>query len=148
MKLILKENPDQELTVTVEYPKKSSQVTRIIQRIRAEEKYLVGNENGRYYKVMVPEILYVESVDKRSFVYTKEMVYKSEKRLYQLEEDLREYDFVKASRTCLVNMNELECIKALANSRLEAVLTNGEKIIVSRTYLPEIKKRISDNRGV
>lgn len=97
---------------------------------------------------MVPEILYVESVDKRSFVYTKEMVYKSEKRLYQLEEDLREYDFVKASRTCLVNMNELECIKALANSRLEAVLTNGEKIIVSRTYLPEIKKRISDNRGV
>lgn len=148
MKLILKENPDQELTVTVEYPKKSSQVTRIIQRIRAEEKYLVGNENGRCYKVMVPEILYVESVDKRSFVYTKEMVYKSEKRLYQLEEDLREYDFVKASRTCLVNMNELECIKALANSRLEAVLTNGEKIIVSRTYLPEIKKRISDNRGV
>lgn len=148
MKLILKENPDQELTVTVEYPRKSSQVTRIVQRIRAEETFLVGNENGRYYKVMVPEILYVESVDKRSFVYTREMVFKSEKRLYQLEEDLKEYDFVKVSRTCLVNMNELEHVKALANSRLEAVLTNGEKIIVSRTYLPEIKKRISDSRGV
>lgn len=148
MKLILKENPNQELTVTVEYPRKSSQVTRIVQRIRAEEKFLVGNENGRYYKVMVPEILYVESVDKRSFMYTKEMVFKSEKRLYQLEEELKEYDFVKVSRTCLVNMNELEHIRALANSRLEAVLSNGEKIIVSRTYLPEIKKRISDNEGV
>ena len=30
MKLILKENPDAELTVTVEYPNQNSQVSRII----------------------------------------------------------------------------------------------------------------------
>lgn len=146
MKLILKENPDVELTVTVEYPKQSSQVSRIIQKLRTEEQFLIGSENCRNYKVLVSDIFYIESVDKRTFIYTfiytKGMVFRSEKRLYQLENELKEYDFVKVSRTCLVNINELVHIKALANSRLEAELSNGEKIIVSRTYIPEIKRKI------
>ena len=70
MKLILKENPDVELTVIVEYPKQSSQVSRIIQKLRTEEQFLIGSENGRNYKVLVPDIFYIESVDKRTFIYT------------------------------------------------------------------------------
>lgn len=142
MKLRLKENPNVELTVTVEYPEPSSQLTRIIQKLKSEEQFLIGSENGRNYKVMAPDIFYVESVDKRTFIYTKEMVFRSEKRLYQLEDVLKAYEFVKVSRTCLVNMNELVHIKALPNSRLEAELSNGEKIVVSRTYIPEIKRRV------
>lgn len=142
MKLILKENPNEELTVTVEYPEQNSQVSRIIQKLKSEEKALAGTENGRNYKVLIPDIFYVESVDKRTFIYTKDMVYRSEKRLYQLESELKDYDFVKVSRTCLVNLNELMRIKALANSRLEAELTNGEKVIVSRTYIPLIKRKV------
>lgn len=73
MKLILKENPDMELTVTVEYPEQNSQVSRIIHRLKSEEQFLIGSENGRDYKILMPEILYIESVDKRTFVYTKDM---------------------------------------------------------------------------
>lgn len=142
MKLILKENPDVELTVTVEYPMQSSQAARIIQKLRTEERFLIGSENGRSYRILVPDIFYIESVDKRTFIYTKEMVFESEKRLYQLEDELREYDFVKVSRTCLMNVNELVHIRTLSNSRLEAELSNGEKVIVSRTYIPEIKRKI------
>lgn len=142
MKLILKENPNVELTVTIEYPKQSSQLNRIIQKLKSEEKALVGSENGREYKVFMPDIFYIESVDKRTFIYTRDMVFRSEKRLYQLENELKEYDFVKVSRNCLVNINELIHIKALANSRLEAELSNREKIIVSRTYIPEIKRKV------
>lgn len=142
MKLILKEKPGMELTVTIEYPEQNGQVTRIVQKIRSEQKTLIGSENGREYKMLMPEIFYIESVDKRTFIYTKDMVFRSEKRLYQLEEELKEFDFVKVSRSCLVNVNELVRIKALANSRLEAELSNGEKLIVSRTYIPEIKRKL------
>lgn len=142
MKLILKENPEKELTVTVEYPKENSQVMRIIHKLNSEEKFLVGSENGRNYKIYVPEIYYIESVDKRTFIYTKDMVFRVEKRLYQLEKELREYDFVKGNRNCLLNINELVQIEPLANSRLEAELSNGEKIIISRTYLSEIRNAV------
>ena len=142
MKLILKEKSNVELTVTVEYPEKSSQLSRIIQKLKSENQFLIGSENGRDYKVLMPDIFYIESVDKRTFVYTRDMVFRSEKRLYQLENELKECDFVKISRNCLVNINELVHIRALANSRLEAELSNGEKIIVSRTYIPEIKRML------
>ena len=88
MKLILKEKPGMELTVTIEYPEQNGQVTRIVQKIRSEQKTLIGSENGREYKMLMPEIFYIESVDKRTFIYTKDMVFRSEKRLYQLEEEL------------------------------------------------------------
>lgn len=142
VKMIFKEEPDKELTVTVEYPQKNSQVMRIINKLKSEEKFLVGSENGRNYKVLIPEIYYIESVDKRTFVYTKDMVFRIDKRLYQLEKELKEYDFVKVSRNCLLNINELVHIETLANSRLEAELTNGEKIVISRTYISEIKKTV------
>ncbi len=140
MKLIIKENREKELTVTVEYPEQNNQVLRIINKIKSEGKFLIGNESGRSYKVLIPEIYYIESIDKRTFVYTKDAVFRTDKRLYQLEKELKEYGFVKVSRNCLLNVGELTHLEVLANSRLEANLTNGEKVIISRTYIPEIKK--------
>ncbi len=50
MKLILKENPDAELTVTVEYPNQNSQVSRIIQKMKTEERFLIGSEKAEAVK--------------------------------------------------------------------------------------------------
>ena len=60
MKLILKENPDVELTVTVEYPERNIQVSRIIQKLKAQEQFLIGSENGRNYRVLRSDIFYIE----------------------------------------------------------------------------------------
>ena len=133
MKLILKENPDVELTVIVEYPKQSSQVSRIIQKLRTEEQFLIGSENCRNYKVLVSDIFYIESVDKRTFIYTKGMVFRSEKCLYQLENELKEYDFVKVSRTCLVNINELVHIINLSNYVISIQSPNEKNLYSSIT---------------
>ncbi len=62
MKLILKENPDVELTVTVEYPERNIQVSRIIQKLKAQEQFLIGSENGRNYRVLMSDIFYIEKV--------------------------------------------------------------------------------------
>ena len=148
MNIILKEDPSKELTVTVEYPEQSNQVLRIIHKLKAEEKSLIGSENGRSYKVLIPEIYYIECVDKRTFIYTKDAVFKTEKRLYQLEKELKEYNFVKVSRNCLLNIHELVHIQTLANSRLVAELSNGEKIVVSRTYIGEIRRMVFQEESV
>jgi DNA-binding LytR/AlgR family response regulator len=44
-------------------------------------------------------------------------------------------------------MDVLESIKIIFNSRLEALLTNGEKLMVSRKYLPDIKARFQKEGG-
>lgn len=40
-----------------------------------------------------------------------------------------------------MNVSHLTEIKQLKNSHLEATLDNGEKLIVSRKYLRDIKRR-------
>lgn len=142
MELLLKENAQKELTITIEYPKYDDRVSRIVNAVKAEERCLNGEENGRCYKIPIAEIFYIESIEKRTFIYTQNNIYKVTKRLLQLEKELKKYSFIRVSKNCLLNVNALECVKALANSRLEAGLVNGEKIIISRTYIPEIRKAV------
>jgi DNA-binding LytR/AlgR family response regulator len=42
-------------------------------------------------------------------------------------------------------MDMLYSIKQLMNSQLEATLINGEKLIVARTYLKNIKNILKEN---
>lgn len=83
-------------------------------------------------------------MDKKTFVYGKTEIYRSEQRLYQLEEELEEEGFVRVSKFCIVNLNMLESICSLRNSRMEATLKNGERVNVTRKYLTEIRKRLEE----
>jgi len=46
-----------------------------------------------------------------------------------------------------MNSDHLKEIRQIRNSHLEAVMDNDEKLIVSRKYLPDIKK-IFKNEGL
>ena len=60
--------------------------------------------------------------------------------LRQFEKGIFETGLVRISRTCIMNTDYLREIRQIRNSHLEAVMDNDEKLIVSRKYLPEIKK--------
>jgi Response regulator of the LytR/AlgR family len=144
MELIIRENKEIPLTVTIEYPQYNCYVDKLIKKIRGMGEFIAGCNNGRKYQIKTLDILYIESVDKRTFIYTSDNVFCITEKLNQLEIKLRKYGFVKINRTCLLNMDALDSIKNLVNSKLEAVLINGEKLIVSRTYLNNIKEFLSE----
>ena len=137
-----------EIEVEIRYAEMDSTVANLIRRIEQSESFIYGTDSGRQYKIQVSDIYYAESVDKKTFIYTKAAVFRSELRLYQLYETLKSHDFIQVSKSCLVNMNVIESLCSLLNSRLEATLINGEKINVSRTYLPEIKAAFTVKEGV
>ena len=57
-----------------------------------------------------------------------------------IDSAITDTDLVRISRTCFMNVSHLREIMQMKNSHLEAVLDNGEKLIVSRKYLKDIKK--------
>ena len=142
MRLIIKEDQNSELTVTVTYPEYNTETEKIIHMLKREGHLLKGNDNGRAYQVLANDIYYIESVQKKVFIYTKDHVYGSSQRLSELEKDLVGDDFVKVSKSCLVNINKLVRIRNIANSRIEAELSNGEKLIISRTYIKDIRRMV------
>lgn len=97
--------------------------------------------DGKTYLCKPSAIYYVESVDKRTFIYTKDQCYETKHRLYELEEILSGY-FVRCSKAMIVNLRKIKSVKSDIGGRLETTLLNDEQIIISRSYVKEIKRRL------
>ena len=87
------------------------------------------------------QIYYIESVDKRSFVYTKGGCYETKYRLYELEE-LLDSRFLRSAKAMIVNIRKIRSVKSELNGRMRAELLNGEQIIISRGYVKELKEKL------
>lgn len=87
-------------------------------------------------------MLYAETVDGATFLYTKEIVLETPLRLYELEDELSGTEFVRASKQMLVNFDHVQGIRPYLNARLQLLLDNGEAAIVSRQYAPAIKRKL------
>lgn len=79
-------------------------------------------------------------MERKVFLYAKEQVYHYDGNMAELEAKLAGTEFVRISRTCIMNAEHLRELKQIKNSHLEAVLDNGEKLIVFRKYLQDVKK--------
>lgn len=86
-------------------------------------------------------IYYIESVDKRTYVYTKENCYETRYRLYELE-DILSFYFLRVSKAMIINIRKIRAVKAELNSRMRADLLNGEQITISRAYVKELKGKL------
>lgn len=86
-------------------------------------------------------VYYFESVDKRTFVYTKDKCYETKYRLYELEEMIP-YDFFRCSKAMIINIKKIAFVKAEFNARMRAVLLNGEEVVISRNYVKDLKGKL------
>lgn len=93
--------------------------------------------------IMCPldRVYYFESVDKRTFVYTKDKCYETKYRLYELEEMIP-YDFFRCSKAMIINIKKIASVKAEFNARMRAVLLNGEEVVISRNYVKDLKGKL------
>ncbi|MBO4749486.1 MAG: LytTR family transcriptional regulator DNA-binding domain-containing protein [Lachnospiraceae bacterium] len=147
MRIIKRQVAGEPLTVIVEYPKEDASVDRLMQKLERMNLRITGRLEDRAVSVDADELYYLESVERKTFLYAKEQVYRYEGNLLELEADLAGTDFVRISRTCIVNLAHLREVRQLQNSHLEAVLDNGEKLIVFRKYLKEVKNAFRRERG-
>lgn len=94
--------------------------------------------------LMVPirDILYFDATDNHVFAYTKDNCYETRKKLFEIEELLANSSFLRISKNAIVNIKSIDHISPEFNGRLIASLKNGEDIIISRGYVPELKRKL------
>lgn len=131
---------DQPLTVVVEYPEYDQSVERLVKKIRNMELSFTGKADGKTVSIDISSIYYIENVDRKIFLYSKNDVYRYDGTMADIDSAITDTDLVRISRTCFMNVSHLKEIMQIKNSHLEAALDNGEKLIVSRKYLKDIKK--------
>ena len=143
MNVTITENPTlDDIEVAIACPHLDERVQRIVASLGAFDRLLVGSHDGPTYRVPADDVLYAETVDGATFLYTKEIVLETPLRLYELEDELSGTEFVRASKQMLVNFDHVQGIRPYLNARLQLLLDNGEAAIVSRQYAPAIKRKL------
>ncbi|MBQ5630495.1 MAG: LytTR family transcriptional regulator [Ruminococcus sp.] len=120
----------------------SDEVREIVAFVKSRQGQLTGTADDRMYEIAVSDIFYIESVDNKTFIYCKNREYETKQKLYELEEMLRDKHFLRVSKSVLLNLMKVSSIKPALNSRFTAVLFSGEQVIISRKYVPELKKAL------
>ena len=116
---------------------------RLKSHIELFDNKLQARLDDKVYLISSADVLYFESVDDRTFLYTQENVYEVKYRLYELEENLSDKDFVRISKSQIVNINKVNSLKPELNRSLTATLINGEVLSISRRYAKALKTLLS-----
>ena len=143
MKIVIEEDPTlRETQVLIRCRARDSQVLGMVAALGSFGQRLTGEREGKTYLLEAGEVLYAESVDKRTFLYTKAGVYEAPLRLYELEERLAPRDFVRASKSAVATFSRAQPLPPDRGARLQLTLENGERLGVSRQYAPAIKEKL------
>lgn len=142
MKITIQENREQrETEVVIHCRNADNEVVELVALLQGQEKKLTGERNGKTHLLSPPDILYFDSVNKKTFAYTDRDVYSLSLRLYELEGQLPQ-NFFRASKASIINIDKIASIRPDFGSRLEVTLTSGERLVVSRQYAQELKSRL------
>ena len=117
----------------------TEEVREIAAFVKSRQGRLTGMKDSRQHEIAVSDIYYFESVDGKTFLYTKEQVYETAYRIYELESMLRSKNFLRVSKSMLLNLMKIRSIQSALNGRFAAVLLSGEEVIISRNYVKGLK---------
>ena len=140
MKLSVNQSKDAtETEITIACNAVTPELQALIDRLRSLDLTLSGKKDDAWYRVPVEKILYIDSADGRTFLYCANGVFESKSRLFELEEQLKNRMFLRISKNTIVNLHALRHARPLELAKMELLLKNGERLIVTRHYLNSFK---------
>jgi DNA-binding LytR/AlgR family response regulator len=143
MKIIIEEcPPEEEDQVIIRCKELNENILKLISDLRMGQKKLTGIKDGNITMIDPASVYYFEGVDNKVFLYCKQNVYETKLKLYEIEEEYKNTNFIRASKSAILNISKIKSISPAYSGRFEATLFNGEKIVISRQYVPELKKKL------
>ncbi len=114
----------------------------LIYAVKAGRNKITAFDENEIVQLDSKEIYYFESVDNKVYACCEKKVFEIKQKLYELEEIYKQTDFVRVSKSMIVNISKVNKIVPMFNGRLEGVLSNDEKVIISRQYVAKLKKKL------
>ena len=134
---------ERKLQVIIKCRQIDERVNRLKSHIELFDNKLQAKAEGDYQFVNAMEVLYFESVDNRVFLYTETSVMEVRQRLYELEDMLSKQDFIRISKSQIVNINKIKTLKPELNRTILATMCNGEQLYISRKYVKELRSLLA-----
>lgn len=145
MKIDIKINPQcHEDKISIEVQKicpKISKLLDYINHIENKTERLMLKKEGNLYPIVATDIYRVVIENKVTTIKTRDDIYQSSLRLYQIKELLTE-DFLQISQSELVNINSISHLELTVSGMVKMVMKNDEFTYSSRRFLKTIKEKL------
>lgn len=143
MKIIIEPTPpDGEDIIILRSSAPNPRLISMLLSLQTAKTELNGYLDDRMVRISVKDVYYFEANENRVFAYCEHEVYEIKRKLYELESDFADMDFVRCSKSLIVNMEKIDCLSPLFNGRMEARLDNGERIVISRQYVHILREKL------
>lgn len=98
-------------------------------------------QNEKESIVVVPsQIVRIYSENKKVYMRIRGDSYEVKQRLYTLEEQLKDRDFVRISNSEIVNIHQIEKLDMSRAGTIRMYMKNKDETYVSRRYVSKIKE--------
>ena len=138
-----------EIMVAIEAPKLSKEVQSIIDfasDLNSLPRQIISYKNNEIYFIDVQDIICFFSKDKYNYIRTVEDIYKVKYKLYEVEEKLDKRNYIRISKSCIINMRQVECFDTSILGTIEVKLKDNTKEVVSKRNVSNVIK-ILNERG-
>ena len=143
MKIIIEDiKEDEEEEIIIRCNNIDESILQMIYGVKMERRKIAGFLNGRIIMIEHKDVYYFESVDNKTFIYCENKVFETKLRLYEIEQEYEKSDFFRSSKSTILNISKIKSISPAFNGRFEALLKNNEKVIISRQFVPVLKKKL------
>jgi DNA-binding LytR/AlgR family response regulator len=141
MKIRIDQNDtyESEPEVIIHCKSVDERVEKILSLLDMQKKKLLGYAKEKEYVIDSSEVLYCESVDGTVYLYGKDQVYRTAYTLNEIESSFSQSGYFRCSKSMIININEIKSLKSELRNRINALLSNGEHIIISRHYVKQLR---------
>ncbi len=137
----------QETEVQICAKEYNDQIERLMKQLQLAQKVTVldGYLQQEIHMLKIKDIYFIYAEGSKVYLQTTEHEFESKRKLYELEEMLSN-DFVRVSKSTLVNIDKIASIQMGRIGSTEIVLDDESSVHVSRKYLKELKSRLGIGR--
>ena len=104
---------------------------------KKRENFMIIENKGIIYKVLINKILYIEVRKKDLTIYTEDGIYTTKNSMEKVEKELRRYNFFRCHKGYLINMEHIEIIHK------NTVFINNQEIPVSKHRISNLKTKLT-----
>ena len=97
-----------DLEISVTCRQLTPRVEKILATLRMMNQQLTARKGDEIHLLDIARVIYIESVDRKCFIYTDEDIYESDFPLYELERQLAEYGFFRVSKSFLIHLQDIQ----------------------------------------
>lgn len=131
-----------DVEVDIKAPRLTQDIEKLISLMRMINMQIAVKKDDETHLLDIEKILYIETVERNTFVYTEDATYESDLKLYEMEQELLEQSFSRINKQSIINLKKVKSLKADINRKIRVTLVNDEQIIVSRMYSEALRKRL------